>query len=231
VYGTKGVGAATNKPGGRLGSTGWIDGAGNLWIFGGSGSDQLFSNADFNDLWTFSILNALPVRDLSLQGIHHSNDNLLLWQTTDESNTARFSIERSNNGADFTVIGMVTAAGTGNNRYSFTDAHPNGASCYYRIKTEDLDGLASYSRSIFLKDVIDNSSSSVYPNPARTNLVLQTTDNSLLNTPVKLYDAGGRLVKELLLTSPQQQIDLHNIPNGVLWLQLSNGKIFTVVKE
>jgi hypothetical protein len=57
------------------------------------------------------------------------------------------------------------------------------------------------------------------------------TDNSLLNTLVKLYDAGGRLVKELRITSTQQQIDLHNIFSGVVWLQLSNGKVFTVVKE
>jgi hypothetical protein len=231
VYGTKGVGAATNKPGGRFGSTGWLDGAGNIWIFGGAGIDQLFSNGDFNDLWKFSILNALPVRNITLQGMHNSNNNLLLWQTTDEVNTARFRIERSSNGADFTVIGTVAAAGTGNNRYSFTDAHPNGTSSYYRIKTEDLDGEASYSRAILLQGVSVNSSIRVYPNPAHTTLVLQTTDNSLLNTPVKLYDAGGRLVKEFQLTSPQQPVDLHDVPGGILWLQFSNGKISTVVKE
>ena len=37
VYGTKGVPAAGNVPGARSGSVSWIDGAGNLWLFGGYG--------------------------------------------------------------------------------------------------------------------------------------------------------------------------------------------------
>jgi hypothetical protein len=231
LYGTKGIGAVTNKPGGRETQSGWMDGAGNIWIFGGASIDQPGLSTDRNDLWEFNTLNALPIRDISLQGTHHSNDNLLLWQTTDEINTVRFRIERSSNGTDFRDIGTVAAAGTGNNRYSFTDAHPDGASLYYRVRSEDWDGNAGYSRDIMLKGVTGNSSISVYPNPAGSNLVLQTTDISLLNTLVKLYDASGRLVKELRITSPQQNIDLHNLPNGVVWLQLSNGKVFTVVKE
>ena len=39
VYGTKGVFAATNIPGGRDSSISWIDSSGNLWLFGGYGWD------------------------------------------------------------------------------------------------------------------------------------------------------------------------------------------------
>jgi len=35
VYGTLGVGSATNNPGAREGSATWVDGSGNLWLFGG----------------------------------------------------------------------------------------------------------------------------------------------------------------------------------------------------
>jgi len=57
VYGTQGVAATANVPGPRLGSTSWIDGSGNLWLFGGYGD---ISNANpysfgfLNDLWEFS---------------------------------------------------------------------------------------------------------------------------------------------------------------------------------
>ena len=37
VYGTQGMTAAGNAPGARSGSVSWIDGAGNLWLFGGYG--------------------------------------------------------------------------------------------------------------------------------------------------------------------------------------------------
>jgi hypothetical protein len=36
-YGTQGVAAPGNGPGGRFSSLGWIDGNGNLWLFGGNG--------------------------------------------------------------------------------------------------------------------------------------------------------------------------------------------------
>ncbi len=49
VYGTKGVSANTNKPGGRYRGISWIDSKGNLWLFGG----QKVSSDYFNDLWKF----------------------------------------------------------------------------------------------------------------------------------------------------------------------------------
>ena len=59
IYGTKGVAAATNVPGGRYGSYNWIDAQGNLWLFGGSGVDAAgFQGQNslkyLNDLWKFS---------------------------------------------------------------------------------------------------------------------------------------------------------------------------------
>jgi hypothetical protein len=53
VYGTLGVGAAGNIPGGRDGAVSWTDSSGHLWLFGGAG----FYNGNsyyFNDLWEFN---------------------------------------------------------------------------------------------------------------------------------------------------------------------------------
>jgi hypothetical protein len=58
VYGQKGVPDPANMPGGRLGAAQWVDGAGNLWLFGG-GECSPFSE-DYvrcltvrNDLWKY----------------------------------------------------------------------------------------------------------------------------------------------------------------------------------
>ncbi len=48
VYGTEGVAASGNIPSARNSAVGWIDVAGNFWLFGGTGS------IDFNDLWKYS---------------------------------------------------------------------------------------------------------------------------------------------------------------------------------
>lgn len=51
VYGTQGISAAGNNPGGRAGASSWYDASGNLWLFGGSGYSGNAQGGDLNDLW------------------------------------------------------------------------------------------------------------------------------------------------------------------------------------
>ena len=54
VYGALGTPAAENTPGGRDDATSWTDGSGNLWLFGGNGSDSNSQGNLLNDLWEFN---------------------------------------------------------------------------------------------------------------------------------------------------------------------------------
>jgi len=53
VYGTLGAPSSSNVPGARSGSVSWIDGSGNLWLFGGLGGAG-DPAGDLNDLWEFN---------------------------------------------------------------------------------------------------------------------------------------------------------------------------------
>lgn len=54
IYGTKGVAAPGNIPGGRVSAVSWKDTSGNFWLLGGVGLDiNGLSNA-LNDLWKYS---------------------------------------------------------------------------------------------------------------------------------------------------------------------------------
>ncbi len=53
TYGTMGTPAVSNIPGGRTWSATWIDGSGNLWLFGGNGYDSAGKLGDLNDLWEY----------------------------------------------------------------------------------------------------------------------------------------------------------------------------------
>jgi N-acetylneuraminic acid mutarotase len=53
VYGVKGTPDPANVPGARRDSTSWVDGAGNLWLFGGAGFDQAGLRGWLNDLWRY----------------------------------------------------------------------------------------------------------------------------------------------------------------------------------
>jgi N-acetylneuraminic acid mutarotase len=53
IYGTEGIAATGNVPGSRFYAASWIDGSGNLWLFGGAGHDSVGTNGLLNDLWQF----------------------------------------------------------------------------------------------------------------------------------------------------------------------------------
>ncbi len=53
VYGVKGVPSASNTPGWRQGSATWADASGNLWLFGGNGTDSTGQAGLLSDLWKY----------------------------------------------------------------------------------------------------------------------------------------------------------------------------------
>lgn len=55
VFGTQNVVASSNWPGGRKDGSGWVDGNGNLWLFGGDGCGSTTTAGALNDLWEYSI--------------------------------------------------------------------------------------------------------------------------------------------------------------------------------
>jgi N-acetylneuraminic acid mutarotase len=54
TYGTQGTAAPSNIPGARTEAIHWTDAAGNIWLFGGIGTDSTGTNGDLNDLWKYS---------------------------------------------------------------------------------------------------------------------------------------------------------------------------------
>jgi len=54
IYGTVGIAAASNVPGGREVAASWIDSSGNLWLSGGRGYDSTGTNNYLNDLWKYN---------------------------------------------------------------------------------------------------------------------------------------------------------------------------------
>ena len=54
IYGTQGVPASGNVPGGRQLAANWVDSNGNFWLFGGVGDDSTGKVDYLNDLWEYT---------------------------------------------------------------------------------------------------------------------------------------------------------------------------------
>jgi Kelch motif len=54
IYGTLGMPASSNIPGGRDAAVSWTDASGNIWLFGGFGADSNGTQGYLNDLWRYT---------------------------------------------------------------------------------------------------------------------------------------------------------------------------------
>lgn len=87
---------------------------------------------------------------------------LLTWATASEIATKGFTIEKSNDGQHFSVVGNIAGNNKASN-YTFTDASV-GSIQYYRLKIENKDGSYSYSSIVALNNKVAIKLG-VYPNP------------------------------------------------------------------
>lgn len=112
--------------------------------FGGPGSSGSYYYID--DVVVQPAIN-LPVELLSFSARALGRDALLEWTTATELNNDRFDVQRSIDGAEWTIVGSRPGAGTsqGTHAYTLLDASPPVGTDYYRLAQTDFDGSIRYS--------------------------------------------------------------------------------------
>ncbi|WP_201981570.1 glycine-rich protein [Hymenobacter rubidus] len=161
----------------------------------------------------FTVTGPLPVELVAFTATAQPGAVALAWRTASEINSARFEVERSPDGAAFTAIGTVAAAGSssGPRAYALADARlPASASrLYYRLRQIDQDGTFSYSpvRSV----VVAGAGLVLYPNPAAG---VATLRGAAAGAAVQVLDALGRLVRTAVADAEGTTV-LAGLPAGV----------------
>jgi hypothetical protein len=141
--------------------------------------------------WTSSPI--LPVTGLELGGVRNGADVNLLWQTVSELNTKQFDLERSYDGAQFTHVTMLKAAGNSQGRatYKFTDKNVTAPVAYYRVKLTDMNGKITIS-NIAIVRVANGGIVRVFPNPVIANYYVSFPQAGKYR--LQLMDGAGRIV-------------------------------------
>ena len=139
---------------------------------------------------------SLPVELLNFDAQLIKRTIELTWETETEKNSAYFSVQRSQNGQDFTEIGQRVAAGNSSTllNYQFTDKDPYYGVSYYRLKQVDTDGsyLLSSIHAVYNAPL---ELITVFPNPVEDNLNLIIDSPRNMDIQLTLYDNLGQLVK------------------------------------
>jgi hypothetical protein len=93
---------------------------------------------------------ALPIELVEFKAKRANNKVLLSWTTASESNNDYFTVERSPDGINFSMLLTLRGAGnsTGNLNYEAYDEYPLPGLSYYRLKQTDYDGKNTYSKIV-----------------------------------------------------------------------------------
>ncbi|MBS1664829.1 MAG: T9SS type A sorting domain-containing protein [Bacteroidetes bacterium] len=190
--------------------------------------------------WITHPIGTLPVIFSSFTGSRKDDAGVLSWTTAQEQNSKNFVVERSSDGAAYTDIGTIPAAGNSSTplSYSFTDFSPLTGNNFYRLREVDLDGKFMYSPILTINFTGASGAIKLWPNPAASAITWSGQTAAGPGTLI-VSDLSGRtlLTKTVNFTSGTNRvsINLTNLPAGVYFLTVKDknqtmNKQFQVVR-
>jgi hypothetical protein len=151
------------------------------------------------------------------------------WATASEQSSASFEVERSTDGAVFTKMGQVAAAGTTSQgqQYQWLDRAPLAGLSYYRLRQLDLDGTAHYSPVVPVRLAASATAPllTLAPNPTTGRVVVQLVQATAQAAALQVLDALGRTVYQQALpaaATQEQTLDLQALPAGVYLVRVTS---------
>lgn len=169
----------------------------------------------------------LPIELISFEGKANTGMVELYWKTASEINNDFFTVEKSNDGFEYTPIGTVKANNTTTmSRYQLNDLKPSRGTNYYRLKQTDFDESYSYSQIIAV-DFDESIDFSVFPNPLLQNqsLIISFEKDYATAIYLSIYDVTGKQVFAKTVnvnTQREVKLDRLDLPAGIYTVRINN---------
>lgn len=183
-------------------------------------------DAYFDDFMLYAV-DAMPVVLTSFNTKVEGSSVAATWQTSSESNSDYFELERSANASDWQSVGKVNAAGNSANvrNYSMVDANPLSGTSYYRLKQVDRDGKTSLSKINSVNFTGSGSALKIYPNPAVSFINLEGSELS----QIKIYNTAGSDVTSLTRVSEKNnrivKLEVSALSKGTYFVRTRTGSV------
>jgi hypothetical protein len=171
----------------------------------------------------------LGINFISFSGKLNQGNADLIWTTSKENEPVLYAVEKSYDGAGFSVVGSVPGfnnPNSTNNTYKFTDFKVNGK-VWYRIAMITKDGQKKYSRIIILEDKTVNFGLTNVINPfsAKLDFGITVSENSRID--VTLINMAGKPVRKESFNvydgaNNLTIVNTEGLPVGMYILQIRN---------
>jgi hypothetical protein len=147
---------------------------------------------DLSITYAVSVLAAnLSSFDGALTG---TNKASLKWSSGGETSLAKYEVERSTDGINYTGIGSVTANGNSAGSYEYTDVNVARTINFYRLKMVNTNGSFTYSSIVRVNNKPGLSSTvTVYPSPASSTISTEFSAEQPHDASLTVIDATGRV--------------------------------------
>ncbi|MBE9465088.1 T9SS type A sorting domain-containing protein [Dyadobacter subterraneus] len=170
----------------------------------------------------------LPVTLTYFKGNPNGSTAVLDWETSAETNSAYFEVERSTDAIHFQTIAKQFAAGNSatTEHYNHQDNSLPSGIYYYRLKQVDLDDSYHYSRVISVK-ISTESSVRIFPNPVSDQLSIQS---EIEINSVEIINSFGIKLQSNMVNKNSLQLDMSKFPSGLYIIRVNNEGLKIVKK-
>jgi hypothetical protein len=195
-----------------------------------------------NFLSTATIINPilLPITLKKFTGAYENGNVLLKWTTSSEINNSYFTLEKSNDGINYSFLAKVNGNGNSTHDidYEYLDENPEGQRNYYRLKQTDYDGKSETFDPVVIKtphDVQANEILSAGPNPFSENIAFRYRSEKNSIVEITLINSTGAVVakNKSVCNAGINSIELTNLemlPTGIYYALILNGEEKKIVK-
>ena len=149
-------------------------------------------------LYTVSWLSVLPVTITAISAEENDGVGLVRWSTQQETGLMVYTVERSENGIDFTKVGDVNPLNTGvagNYRYNDNLKNVEASIIYYRLKIVNNDGSFTYSSIVKItRSKVPATSLLISPNPVMETMQIKLNASVSSLAVIKIISTTGQVI-------------------------------------
>ncbi|MBL0145750.1 MAG: metallophosphoesterase [Chitinophagaceae bacterium] len=180
------------------------------------------TNTCLKDSFEVVVTNVVPITLSSFTANLIYDKVQLRWTTATEQNNKYFTIEKSDDGANFKFLARVNSVGnsTSTNNYSAMDITPFNGINYYRLSQTNIDDKITYHQT---KTVLYNGKKNLHINIANAfnGVKVSITSNGSNTATLRIIDAMGRQVlQNNLLLNTTTVIKDYQLKKGIYYIQL-----------